>query len=1536
MTSSKSMYYSIQVLKCDTTNLWKKHWRSKIHRFISTKNNHPSLFVEISIGNISQKTNVINNTSPTWNQTFPLLSSKSSETLSIMIHHDTSTSKSVTIGYGEITLNELLDGDGGKEVSIPLRPSSDPKHKSLGSLLVCLRISNAEECAKLALSNLIIDCGEAVDRSEREIENIDTMIKGAEIVMKSNLPKLFRDAVPTLDALSNVIERIADAHPYLKLAWGITTVLYDVVQNQMKFDERVKKLVNDIVIAFYIVQDISHIRRQIESLSRLATEIVDFIIQCCIRIREYSLRSFIGRVLKPGDRSEIEDCEETLNNLKENIDSAFNRQDVTINSRRADDDLLRKLENVLNPNTTSPNVFLLLGAAGTGKSTISTTVAEEYTRNNSLGCHLFFLRGKSDPATVIRTIACSLAEYDQNIAECIEDALKYKVGLTSATLDIQFDTFLSTPLHQSRINSKSILIVLDALDECGSRQTRATLIRVLRDKLPSLPPNYRFLITSRPEFDIQSLFHSPQFEVVRLEEHDGREDVRKYINSSLSELQQIKMVSFEDEEEMEEMGSALGEAANGLFIWASTAMRMIKDNIGDHQSKLEELASTKSLSLDHLYSISLRDALAWNDKMKELFRDVFGLILFGKEQMRDEVIDGILGMKKGRTDGMLSCLRALVIYHRGEPIRLYHTSFYDYLTNMDTGSEAWYIDEIESKRKITEQCFVGMDRMLHFNMCHLESSYVANRDIVNLEERVHNYISSSLYYICRYWSNHLLDTPYSDRMRDALRRFAYNHLLFWLEVMSVTNTLDTRGGSILTHAISWIGDHDRELFKFLTDFHHQISIFSTPISFSTPHIYMSLLPLSKDDSIFSRHYSKYCGTLSIIEYNGRKLRSACLKQIMGHSHLAYSVSFSPDGTQIVSGSFDKTIGVWDAASGRLILGPIKCDCGVFSVRFSPDGSFIASGLGDGSIKIWNSRDGELLGVLFERNVGSIMSLQFSRNGDYIVSGSYDGVIQIWDVESRKLHKELPKSHSDGIWSVSISNDGCYVASGSIDKTVIIWNILNTPITPTVLRGHTDEVYSVMFAPGGNTVASGSYDGTIRIWNTSDGELVHEIPQFGSDKVSSVVYSPDGNHILSGTDHGTIRMWNTSNISESPKLFHGHISIVFDISFASNSSRFVSGSADFTIRVWDVEGGVTDSEDSHKSTNEVYSISISRDGQFIASGMMDGTVCIYNTRSGNIVLGPLKGHTDIVGSVTFSPDGNLVASGSADKQVRLWNMEGDSDILVGPGDDVLSVAFSPNGLNIVAGSRDKMIYVWDVKSKKLCFDPIGGHTDWIITIRYSSDGTKIISGSRDCTIRIWDSASGNMIGNHFEGHVRGVWSVVYSSNDTQVVSVSSDSTILIWDAETRNIYRVIKKHSDAVTSLAFSLDGKRFLSGSFDQAIRIWDVESGESICGPFVGHSAWVQSVEYFPYGNRFASGSSDGTIRIWSIPKEDVEWNMREDGWIVGRNNELLIWIPNELRHTVIMPTCSLTINCPFETKLDFSGHFKGRSWTNGIPFVR
>ena len=455
-------------------------------------------------------------------------------------------------------------------------------------------------------------------------------------------------------------------------------------------------------------------------------------------------------------------------------------------------------------NTKSPNVFLLLGGAGAGKSTISTTIAEEFRRKDSLGCHLFFLRGKSDPTTVIRTIAHNLAVYNQNIAQCIEDALKDKGELISATLDTQFNTFLYIPLHQSHINSRPILIVLDALDECGMQNTRRALITLFRDKLSTLPTNYRFLITGRPEEDISSLSHSSNFRIVRLNDHDGTDDVHLYIDIELDKMRESRMIDVEDELEFDNVKRKLGETADGLFIWASTAIRIIEDAKRGRVSKLKELAKGGSLPLDDLYSVALRNALDWDDETKKLFSDIMGLILFGKEQMTDLKIDGILGMK-GATSDILSCLRSLIIYDPGKPIRLHHTSFYDYLIKSSTKNEAWYIDETESKRRIAEQCFVAMGRMLHFNMCRLESSYVANRDVVGLEGRVQNYIPKWLRYTCFNWSDHLLDAPYSNGLRDALKGFVYNHLLFWLEVMSLTNTLDTRGGSILTYAISWLG-----------------------------------------------------------------------------------------------------------------------------------------------------------------------------------------------------------------------------------------------------------------------------------------------------------------------------------------------------------------------------------------------------------------------------------------------------------------------------------------------------------------------------------------------------------------------------------------------------------------------------------------------------------------------------------------------------------------------------------------------------------
>ena len=142
-----------------------------------------------------------------------------------------------------------------------------------------------------------------------------------------------------------------------------------------------------------------------------------------------------------------------------------------------------------------PNVLLLIGAAGTGKSTIATTVAGEYQKHGQLGCHLFFLRGRSHPGNVLQSIACSLAVYNKSIADYLVKKLRKSGDIDPSNLKTKFDILIRDTLSAVAANVDSpILIILDALDECGTPETRQSLLNVLKDRLPSLPDNFRILV----------------------------------------------------------------------------------------------------------------------------------------------------------------------------------------------------------------------------------------------------------------------------------------------------------------------------------------------------------------------------------------------------------------------------------------------------------------------------------------------------------------------------------------------------------------------------------------------------------------------------------------------------------------------------------------------------------------------------------------------------------------------------------------------------------------------------------------------------------------------------------------------------------------------------------------------------------------------------------------------------------------------------------------------------------------------------------
>ena len=158
---------------------------------------------------------------------------------------------------------------------------------------------------------------------------------------------------------------------------------------------------------------------------------------------------------------------------------------------------------------------------------------------------------------------------------------------------------------------------------------------------------------------------------------------------------------------------------------------------------------------------------------------------------------------------------------------------------------------------------------------------------------------------------------------------------------------------------------------------------------------------------------------------------------------------------------------------------------VLSVSFSPDGKTLASGSGDKTIKLWDITTGKEIRTL-QGHSSSVASVSFSPDGKTLASGSYNNIIKLWDITTGM---EIPtlRGHSEGFWSVSFSPDGKTLASGNDDKTIKLWDII-TGTEIRTLQGHSSAVLSVSFSPDGKTLASGSDDNTIKLWDITTGKL----------------------------------------------------------------------------------------------------------------------------------------------------------------------------------------------------------------------------------------------------------------------------------------------------------------------------------------------------------------------------------------------------------------------------------------------------------------
>jgi WD40 repeat protein len=358
-------------------------------------------------------------------------------------------------------------------------------------------------------------------------------------------------------------------------------------------------------------------------------------------------------------------------------------------------------------------------------------------------------------------------------------------------------------------------------------------------------------------------------------------------------------------------------------------------------------------------------------------------------------------------------------------------------------------------------------------------------------------------------------------------------------------------------------------------------------------------------------------------------------------------------------------GGWEAKSFALHLDAVTTVC------LSNDGSFALSGSADRTLRVWDVATGQCLRTLVGHSA-EITSACFSADGLYILSGSADRTLKLWTISTGQCLNSY-QAHDDVVTSVSLSAGGHYALSGSLDRTLRLWD-LRTGQCLRTLEGHSDPIHSVSLSADGRYALSGAAQFLIRTENRGGAGLREKRGQSpftksadrGSDPfphATPLAHAAESERLFTS---GQLKLWDLDADRCLP-TFEGHADAVTAVALDFTGRYALSGGGfsipqhttgrlvqSGPIHLWEVATGRCLSRFAGHA-GAVTSVCLSLDARYALSGGTDRTIKLWETASGQC-LRTFAGHLDAVTAVALSADGRFALSGSADRTLKLWVLD----------------------------------------------------------------------------------------------------------------------------------------------------------------------------------------------------------------------------------------------------------------------------------------